>query len=127
MTTFLFVTDEGYEPEGVGKKSAYWWSCSKTAGPGDVALVYVVGRGIAHEWDIVSEPRTDPDWRFVCNVRHRRSFDPPITIREITSAVARDEWGAPYTNFRGFRSIRIPDGALKKLAPMLDQQVIRNR
>ena len=106
MSTYLFVTKPEYTPERVeGGIDVPWWSCSSKAAHGDRALVYVTGRGIHYEWNIVSDAVPNDTWKFICDVEHVRTFEPPITIGEIRDAVPRDTWAPPYQNFRGFRSI----------------------
>lgn len=116
-TTYLFVTDGAeYDAAGVETHDDYTWSCSKTALPGDAALVYLKGGvGIAYEWEIASRPEPDGKWGYSCAVSYVGKFDPPISLREIRMAVSRAEWAAPYTNFRGFRSIRVPDEIAARL------------
>ena len=117
MTTYLLATDgEKYDAAGVEHDDSFEWSCSKTAVPGDLAQVYVIGSGIAYEWEIDSAPNPDPDEQgYYCNVKFVKRFDRPIALREILASVSRAEWGAPYTNFRGFRSIRVPDAVADRL------------
>ena len=95
-------------------------SCSSTAELGDRALVYVTGVGILYEWSVTSSARREPEWRFVCDVEHVRTLDPPITLDELRRTFSRDEWAPPYQNFRGWKSIRIPDqiaDQIRKLRP----------
>src|SRR5439155_11835927 len=101
------VTGEEYAPAEVETHDDTW-SCSKTAVPGDAALVYLKGVGIAYEWEITSPPKPHAEWVYECAVSYVGKFEPPITLAEIRAAVSRATWAAPYTNFRGFRSIRIP-------------------
>lgn len=107
MQTFIFVTRPENNHERVEIRPR-WWSCSKAAQSGDFALVYVTGIGIQYEWKLCSPAESDPDWKYKCDVEHWRTFDPPIAINEIKTAISPDEWEAPYQNFRGIRSRRIP-------------------
>ncbi len=117
MTTYLFVTDaDSYDPEGVQTGTDDWWSCSKTAVPGDLALVYLVGGvGIEYQWQITSQAERNDKWGYVCDVRHLRTFKPPISLGEICFVVSKAEWAPPHLNFRGYRSIRIPDRVAARL------------
>jgi hypothetical protein len=117
MSTYLFVTDpEKHDVVSVETAKGYWWSCSKTALPGDAALVYLTGGiGIEYEWQIASQAEANAEWGFVCDVKHVRKFKPPISLKEICSAIPRTEWKPPHQNFRGFRSIRVPDSVAERL------------
>ena len=118
MTTYLFVTDpEKYDVESVTRSTdSLLWSCSKTVAPGDTALVYLKGgEGIAYDWEIRSDAEPNKKWRYMCDVRLLRRFSPPIPLSEICSTVSKAKWGAPHTNFRGFRSIRVPDPVAQQL------------
>lgn len=115
MTTYLFVTKPEYDAEAVALGEEAWWSCSKTTQIGDHALVYITGTGIQYEWRAVSDADPDDVWRYVCDVEYVRSFDPPISLAEIRDAVARDEWAPPYQNFRGLKSIIIPEDIAETL------------
>jgi len=112
VTTYLFVTTEDYEPTSVKRGT---WSCSKTTQSGDRALVYLVGTGIVCEWEVTSDAVKDLQWGYVCDVSHLRTLKKPISIGEIKEKIQRETWAAPYTNFRGMKSIRIPDEALRAL------------
>lgn len=114
MATYLFVTKPDYSPERVeANEEPFGWSCSRTTRSGDQALVYVTGIGIAYDWDVVSDAEPDPEWRYACDVEHVKTFDPPITIQEIRDIVP--EWSPTHQNFRGFRSIRIPEEIAKRI------------
>ncbi len=108
MTDYLFVTGSEHEPEAVQPSSPYGWSCSKTTALGDSILVYVVGQGIAFEWRAVSDAVRDPRWRFSCDVEHVKDISPIITIQELRAAFPRSQWAPPHTNFRGMRSVQLP-------------------
>lgn len=116
MDPYLFVVNaDEYDASVVDEKGGERWSCSKDTTVGDHALVYVTGEGISYEWAVIAPAAEDPEWRFMCHVRRLREFKPPISIQEIREAIPREIWAAPYTNFRGFRSIRIPDEAYERL------------
>lgn len=116
MASYLFITKPEFSPEEVeGNKEPYGWSCSRTTRSGDRALVYVTGSGIAFEWDVVSDAKPHPEWRYMCDVEHVQTFDPPITIQEIRDTVSDIEWSPPHQNFRGFRSIIIPEEIAKRI------------
>jgi hypothetical protein len=112
---YLFVVNAEEYDASVGEEGSERWSCCKDTTVGDHALVYVTGEGITFEWAVTSPAEKDPKWRYMCRVRRVREFHPPITIQEIRETVQREVWRAPYTNFRGFRAIRIPDEAVKAL------------
>lgn len=110
MATYLFVTKPEYTPEKVEDGfDNPWWSCSSTTRIDDQALIYITGIGIAYEWLVTSDAERDEEWRFVCDVQHSRTFTPEIPLQEIREHVTREEWAAPFTNFRGLRSIQIPE------------------
>lgn len=116
MNPYLFVVNaEEYDASVVEETSEETWSCSKDTTVGDHAFVYVTGEGITYEWAVIAPASDDSEWRYKCMVRRLREFKPPITIKEIREGVPREIWAAPYTNFRGFRSIRIPDEALEAI------------
>ena len=115
MSTYLFITKEEYEPELVASNDDVSWSCSKTTRLGDTALVYVAGIGVCFEWRVLSDAEKNDEWPYVCDVEFVKSFDPPITIQELRSAVTREEWKPPHLNFRGWRSITIPADVLKTI------------
>ena len=93
MSTYLFVTKPEYTPERVESGiDVPWWSCSSTTARGDRALVYVTGLGIHYEWNIVSDADPHDEWKYICDVEHARTFDPPISIDEIRDAVPKDDW-----------------------------------
>ena len=115
MTTYLFITDpDASKPESVDEISDSTWSCAKSTSPGDSAFVYLTGgRGIAYEWLVLSPATPDPAWTWVCRVKLVRKIEPSIAVAELRATISRELWGAPYTNFRGMRSIRIPDDAVQ--------------
>ena len=113
MSTYMFITKEESKPELVeSDNNVSWWSCSKTTRSGDTALVYVAGIGVRFEWRVLSDAVKNEKWRYVCDVEFAKSFEPPITIQKLRSAVTREEWKPPHLNFRGFKSIVIPDDVL---------------
>ena len=114
MSTYMFITKE--EPELVASNEDVGWSCSKTTRLGDNALVYVAGIGVRFEWLVLSDAEKNDEWGYVCDVEFVKSFDPPITIQELRSAVTPEEWKPPHLNFRGFKSIVIPGDVLKRYA-----------
>jgi hypothetical protein len=109
MTTYLFITRPEYTPEKVTPSWKGWWSCSSTSRAGDNAFVYVATKGICFEWVIRTDAKPHPEWKFICDVQRKGVFDPPIAIAELRSAFSRGEWPPPYLNFRGFRSLLLPD------------------
>jgi hypothetical protein len=109
MPTYLFVTKTAYNPESIESDQESWWSCSRTTRTGDRAFVYVTGVGIQYEWRALSDARPHTTWRYICDVDHVRTIDPPITLGEIRDEVPEYAWKPPYQNFRGLRSIIIPD------------------
>jgi hypothetical protein len=118
MSTYLFVTRPEYTPERV--ESGFevpvpWWSCSSTTENGDWALVYVTGLGIRYEWRLTSDAKPDEEWKYVCNVEYARTFAPPITLREIRAAVPKDDWAPPHLDFRGYKSILVPDAVADRI------------
>ena len=118
MHTYLFITDPNVnDPEAV--RSGDWgeWSCSSTTETDDLALVYLTGTGIKYEWRATSKARSEKneDFPYGCDVQYVRTFRPPITIQELRSEFSRDEWPAPYTNFRGMRSIRLKEGVASRI------------
>ncbi|HQH25891.1 MAG TPA: hypothetical protein PLP17_00730, partial [Oligoflexia bacterium] len=108
MRTYLFVTTSKYSHESVGSEEKPW-SCSKNTKRGDHALVYVTKCGVQYEWLVCSDAKKNKRWKYMCNVKHVQTFDSPITLREICDAVKKREWAPPYQNFRGYRSIIVPD------------------
>ncbi|MCA9168132.1 MAG: HNH endonuclease [Planctomycetales bacterium] len=114
MTTYLFITKPDYTPER-SEQSDLFWSCSKNAAVGDLAWVYVTGRGICLEWLVTSQAEPDDDWGYMCDVSHLRTFDVPISIAELREAIPRVEWAPPHQNFRGNRSLLIPDEVANKI------------
>ena len=115
MTTYLFVTGNEFHPERVRAGADYWWSCSSTTIEDDSILVYVKGEGIAYEWRATSDAERSDEWKFACNVEHVRTFDPGISLGEIRELFSKKQWAAPYQNFRGYRSIRIPPEVARQL------------
>ena len=115
MTTYLFVTDpEINYPETVRNNPNDWWSCSRDTEYGDSLFVYLKGgQGIKYLWRAISSAKENEEWRYICKVRHERTFDPSITIQELRNNIVRDIWAAPYTNFRGMRSIKLKDEVAK--------------
>jgi hypothetical protein len=110
VSTYLFVTKPEYTPERVERGfEVPWWSCSSTTQFGDRALVYVTGVGIQYEWRVTSDAQPHEEWKYICDVEHLRTFDPPIPLHDILTTVTRDEWAPPHMNFRGYRSIKVPD------------------
>ena len=111
MPTYLFVTGSEMGPDLIESGDDDWWSCSKDTQYDDDALVYVKGVGIQYEWRVVSDAqrRDDRRWKYTCDVAHVKTFDPPITLRELLGAFRKDEWAAPYMHFKGYSSIVIPD------------------
>ena len=122
MTTYLFVTKPEYEPEHVETGETTWWSCGSKMKSGDRALVYVTGAGITYEWQATADAEPDPEWKNKCSVSHESAFEPPITIREIRVAIPKEEWSPPHLNFRGYRSIEIPDDIATKLRDLRFQR-----
>jgi hypothetical protein len=123
MATYLFVTKPEYSPDEVeDSKEPYRWSCSRKTRSGDRALVYVTGSGIAFEWDVVSDAEPNSTWRYMCDVEHVETFHPPITIQEIRGTVAETEWSPPHQNFRGFRSIIIPEEIAKRIRNLREKR-----
>lgn len=115
MTPYLFIVNaEEYDASTVDKKGGSW-SCSKDTTVGDRVFVYVTAEGIKYEWAVMAPAAEDRKWKYKCRVRRKREFVPPIDIKKIRASIPREVWAAPYTNFRGFRSIRIPDDALKSI------------
>ncbi len=116
MSTYLFVTKPNYAPERVERGfDVPWWSCSSTTKLGDVALVYVAGVGVKYEWRVSSDAAPNDEWKFICDVLHVRTFDPAISLREILKQVRRHEWAPPYMNFRGYRSIHVPENVADRI------------
>ncbi len=113
MATYLFVTRSDYKPEQVTPGEDLWWSCSSTTEHGDSALVYVAGVGLCYEWEARTDAEPHEEWKYICDVRHVRSFDPPITIRELREAIPGAMWAPPHQGFRGYRSIRVPDAVVE--------------
>lgn len=115
MDTYLFVTKSEFDPQRVEEGESMWWSCSKSTKVGDRLNVYVTEIGIEYEWRATSEAEPNVEWDYTCGVEHVRTFDPPITLDDIRETFSRDEWAPPHLNFRGYRSIRIPDEVAQKL------------
>lgn len=116
MKTYLFVTKPEFKPERVEKGvNVPWWSCSSDTARGDHAFVYVTGIGIQYEWRILSKAVPDAKWKKICKVKHVRTFDSPISIREIRNSFTQEEWAPPHQNFRGLRSIKVPDEIVLRL------------
>lgn len=112
MTAYLFITARDNRPESIrpgSRSKENYWSCSKTCEPGDAVFVYITGVGIALEWEVASKPWADPDWAYSCGVKFIGRIEPPISIQELRRTFTADEWKPPHLNFRGFRSIKIPD------------------
>jgi hypothetical protein len=112
--TFLVVTKPEYTPERV-ENGEVSWSCGKDTRQGDMIFVYVTGEGIRYRWRAASDAEPDATWRYVCDVAFESTIDPAISIQEIKGAITSEEWGAPFVNFRGFRTIRIPNAVVPKL------------
>lgn len=124
MTTYLFVTKPEYTPERVEDGvDVPWWSCSSTTERGDRALVYVTGVGIQYEWRVLSDADQHEEWKYICDVEHAQTFDPPITIGEVRDAVSKDDWAPPYQNFRGVRSITIPEEVARRILALRTQSI----
>lgn len=122
MTTYLFVTKPEYTPERVeGGVDVPWWSCNSTTKSGDRALVYVTGVGIQYEWRVVSDADPHKKWKYICNVEHSQTFEPPISIGEIREVTTKDEWAPPFQNFRGLRSISIPEDLVERILALRAQ------
>lgn len=116
MTTYRFVTKPEHEPERVeSAENDFWWSCSRNTKAGDDALVYVAGVGIQYEWEVVCDAEPNQKWKYICDVEHLRTLVPAIPISEICDVVTRDEWAPPYLNFRGYKSIVIPDAVAERV------------
>ena len=115
MTTYLFLTGNEFHPERVRAGADHWWSCSSTTIEDDSILVYVKGEGISYEWRATSAAERSDEWKFACNVEYVRTFDPAISLRDIRELFSKKQWAAPYQNFRGYRSIRIPPEAARQL------------
>lgn len=115
MPTYLFVTKPEHTPERVELGENLWWSCSSTTQSGDYALLYVTGMGIRYEWQALSDAKPDDKWKYVCEVGYLRTFDPHITFREIYDAVLEHKWAPVLQNFRGLRSIIVPEEVAGKI------------
>lgn len=118
MNTYLFITQPEYEPESSESGKALTWSCSKTTKKDDRLLVYVAGVGVQYEWRAVTSAKPADDWPFMCRTKYIRTLRPPIAIQELRSAFPREEWAPPHLNFRGFRSIRVPDEIADKICTL---------
>jgi hypothetical protein len=125
MSTFFFVTKPEYTPERVERGiDVPWWSCSSTTQVGNRALVYVTGIGVQYEWRVTSSAEPHEKWKYVCDVEHVRTFEPPIGLQEILKHVTREEWAPPHMNFRGYRSIQVTDEVadrIRQLRPEVSQ------
>jgi hypothetical protein len=123
MSAYLFVTKPRYTPERVEEGfDVPWWSCSSTSQFGDHALVYVTGVGIQYEWCITSDAKRNAKWKYICDVEHFRTFDPPIELKEIMEVVNKEEWKPPYLHFRGYRSIAVPDNIAQRIRSLRSEQ-----
>jgi hypothetical protein len=124
MGTYLFCTDAArYAPEDVHGTAATW-SCSSTTRAGDRILVYVLGLGIGYEWQAVSDAEPDVEWKYVCQVTRVQVCKPTISLADIRQAVSRDEWAPPHLGFRGYRSIRIPEGVAERLISLRTEHAL---
>lgn len=122
MTTYLFVTKQEFTPEHVEDGDAsHWWSCSSTTRSEDRALVYVTGTGIQYEWRATSNAEPHKEWKYICHVEHVQTFEPPISIGEIREATTKDEWAPPFQNFRGLRSITVPENTAVRILALRTQ------
>lgn len=116
MNTYLFITKpDEHQPEDVRHGTESWWSCSKTTRKRDRALVFVTGVGVAYEWRVTSDAARNNEWKYICDVEHVRTFERPIHIREIREVIPMADWKPPYTNFRGFKSLRVPDAIAERI------------
>jgi len=118
VKTYLFITKPEYSPDKIKIRKNTKWSCSKSTRRGNHAFVYVGGEGIRYEWRAVSDAEHDDDWKYICKVEFIRIIEPPITLNELRAAFSKNEWGPPHQNFRGLRSIVIPEHVLSQLKEM---------
>ena len=116
MRTYLLVTNPNkYEfVHDVEERSdEICWNCNKSTKSGDRLLVYLTANiGIMYEWVewvATSDAEKDKEWKYACDIKYVRKYDPPITLKDIRDIVTEDEWKPPYLNLRGYKSIRIPD------------------
>ncbi len=54
-------------------------------------------------------------WGYICYVEYVDTFTPPISLSKIRKVITREEWAPPYLNFRGYKSIRIPDQIVSQI------------
>ena len=85
---------------------------------GDRALVYLTGTGIVYEWEVTDDRWPSEEWRFGCGVKYVRSFEPAISCAELKDAFSKADWPAPHTNFRGFKSVLIPEAVASRIRSM---------
>jgi hypothetical protein len=50
----------------------------------------------------------DDEWKFACDAEYVRAFEPEISLGEIRELISKRSMAAPYQNFRGYTSIKIP-------------------
>ena len=122
MPTYMFITKGESEPERVKDESGFEWSCSKSTRAGDFALVYVGGSGVSYQWRVASDAEASEKWGYTCNVEFVSEFSPPITLQELRTAIPKEEWNPPHQNFRGFRSITIPNAIVRHIKALRPSQ-----
>ena len=84
-----------------------------------MAFVYVKGAGITYLWHITSDAEPNAEFGYQCDVKHARTFDPPITLQELKSNIGKETWAPPHQNFWGFTSIKIPEEAVSEIIDLL--------
>lgn len=132
MPTYLFfIKSENLadvdNPLEADPEDDRWWSCSRTTQAGDTALVYVVGVGIKYEINVVSDAEPHDEWRYICAVEFGRKIEPPIEFQEICDIVTKAEWAPPHLNFRGYRSLLIPDKVAERIRGLRLSREIRTK
>jgi hypothetical protein len=115
MTSFLFVTEEEFEPSQVTKKGNFEWSCTSITKSGDRILVYVKGKGIQYQWEAESDAERSSHYPFMCSVRRIKQFKSPLSMAELKEAFTQKEWPVLYTHFRGMSAFRITDEVFDRI------------
>ena len=119
MDTYLFVTKPEYKSHLVKQGTRHRWSCSKTTKKGDRILVYVATQGIVEQWFATSDAAPHKEWKFMCGVRHKRTFRRALKLAQIVQIFTKSQWGAAHQYFRGYRSISLSENVTARLAPYL--------
>lgn len=115
VPAFLYITSRAHKPERLESGHRLPWICPDDTKEGDTIWVFVRGEGICYKWQAVSKPYDMGPLGVNADVVFLGKFNPPIALEEIQAAVSEEQWGAPYKDFFGFLSVRIPVAAVAKI------------